>query len=147
MQRLNAELRVIAWSAQARRLARELNPLVASPSAPREPVAALDALGLSLMPRTARLQGIAMGLSVLGTRATTGLVETLTRTAVPADAPLAAQLAARAALGGAGAVLAAVPERDGQKLWVASVRSTGRLLRDGAAGGAVHDLGRFLQRR
>jgi uncharacterized membrane protein len=27
------------------------------------------------------------------------------------------------------------------------VRSTGRLLRDGAAGGAVHDLGRFLQRR
>jgi hypothetical protein len=54
MQRLNAELRVIAWSAQARRLARELNPLVASPSAPREPVAALDALGPSLMPRTAR---------------------------------------------------------------------------------------------
>jgi uncharacterized membrane protein len=147
MQRLNPELRVIAWSAQARRLARELNPVVASPSASREPVAALDALGPSLMPRTARLQGIAMGLSVLGTRATTGLVETLTRTAVPADAPLPAQLAARAALGGAGAVLAAVPERDGQKLWVASVRSTGRLLRDGAAGGAVHDLGRFLQRR
>src|SRR5215211_2149317 len=147
MQRLNAELRVIAWSAQARRLARELNPLVASPSAPREPVAAVDALGPSLMPRTARLQGVAMGLSVLGTRATTGVVETLTRTAVPADAPLPAQLAARAVLGGAGAVLAAVPERDGQKLWVASVRSTGRLLRDGAAGGAVHDLGRFVQRR
>src|SRR5215218_10225191 len=147
MQRLNAGLHAGVWSDQARRLARELNPLVASPSAPREPVAAVDALGPSLMPRTARLQGIAMGLSVLGTRATTGLVETLTRTAVPADAPLAAQLAARAALGGAGAVLAAVPERDGQKLWVASVRSTGRLLRDGAAGGAVHDLGRFLQRR
>jgi uncharacterized membrane protein len=147
MQRPNAGLRMAAWSDQARRLARELNPLVASPSAPREPVAALDALGPSLMPRTARLQGVAMGLSVLGTRATTGLVETLTRTAVPADAPLAAQLAARAALAGAGAVLAAVPERDGQKLWVASVRSTGRLLRDGAAGGAVHDLGRFLQRR
>jgi uncharacterized membrane protein len=147
MQRLNAGLRVDAWSDKARRLARELNPLVASPSAPREPVAALDALGPSLMPRTARLQGIAMGLSVLGARATTGLVETLTRTAVPADAPLPAQLAARAVLGGAGAVLAAVPERDSQKLWVASVRSTGRLLRDGAAGGAVHDLGRFLQRR
>jgi uncharacterized membrane protein len=147
MQRLNAGLRVGAWSDQARRLARELNPLVASPSAPREPVAALDALGPSLMPRTARLQGVAMGLSVLGTRATTGVVETLTRTAVPADAPLPAQLAARVVLGGAGAVLAAVPEREGQKLWVAAVRSTGRLLRDGAAGGAVHDLGRFLQRR
>jgi uncharacterized membrane protein len=147
MQRLKARLRLAAWSDQARPLARELNLLVASPSAPREPVAALDALGPSLMPRTTRLQGMAMGLSVLGTRATTGVVETLTRTAVPADAPLPAQLAARAALGGAGAVLAAIPERDGQKLWVATVRFTGRLLRDGAAGGAVHDLGRFLQRR
>src|SRR5687767_3388889 len=147
MQRLTAGLGVGAWSDQARRLAKELNPLVASPSAPREPVAALDALGPSLMPRTARLQGVAMGLSVLGTRATTGLVDTLTRTAMPADAPLPAQLAARAALGGAGAVLAAIPERDGQKLWVATVRSTGRLLRDGAAGGAVHDLSRFMQQR
>jgi uncharacterized membrane protein len=147
MQRLTAGLGLGAWSDQARRLARELNPLAASPSAPREPVAALDALGPSLMPRTARLQGMAMGLSVLGTRATTGVVETLTRTALPADAALPAQLAARAVVGGAGAVLAAVPEREGQKLWVAGVRSTGRLLRDGAAGGALHDLGRFLQRR
>jgi uncharacterized membrane protein len=147
MQRLTAGLGVGAWWDQARRLARELNPLVASPSAPREPVAALDALGPSLMPRTATLQGVAMGLSVLGTRATTSMVETLTRTAVPADAPLPAQLAARAVLGGAGAALAAVPERDDQKLWVAAVRSTGRLLRDGAAGGAAHDLARFLQRR
>ena len=147
MRRLSAGLGVGAWSDQARRLARELNPLAASPSAPREPVAAVDALGPSLMPRTARLQGVAMGLSVLGVRATTGVVETLTRTAVPADAALPAQLTARAVVGGAGAVLAAVPERAGQKLWVAGVRSTGRLLRDGAAGGAVHDLGRFLQRR
>jgi uncharacterized membrane protein len=147
MRRLTAGLGVGAWSDRARRLARELNPLAASPSAPREPVAALDALGPSLMPRTARLQGVAMGLSVLGTRATTGVVETLTRTAMPTDAALPAQLAARAAVGGAGAVLAAVPEREGQKLWVAGVRSTGRLLRDGAAGGALHDLGRFLQRR
>jgi uncharacterized membrane protein len=147
MQRRKAGLGVAAWPDQVRRLARELNPLAATPSAPREPVAALDALGPSLMPRTARLQGVAMGLSVLGTRATTSVLETLTRTVVPADPPLPAQLAARAALGGAGAVLAAIPERDGQKLWVATVRSTGRLLRDGAAGGTVHDLGRFLQRR
>jgi uncharacterized membrane protein len=146
MQRLNTRLRV-AWSHPVGRLARELNPLVACPSASREPVVALDALGPSLMPRTARLQGLAMGLSVLGTRATTGIVETLPRTAVPADAPLPAQLTARVALGGAGAVLAAVPEREGQPLWMASARSTGRLLRDGAAGGAVYDLGRFLQGR
>jgi hypothetical protein len=43
-----------------------LNPVVASPAAPLETFAALDALGPSLMPRTSRLQGIAMGLSALG---------------------------------------------------------------------------------
>jgi uncharacterized membrane protein len=134
-------------SDRLRRLAGWLNPVAASPAAPRETVAAVDALGPSLAPRSGRLQGVAMGLSVLGTRVTTAVVETLTRTAVPADAPLAAQLTARGVLTGAGAALAAVPERDGQKLWVASLRSTGRLVRDSAAGGAVHDLGRFLERR
>jgi len=44
--------------------------------------------------------------------------------------------------------LAAVPEPPvGQHFWIASLRSTGQLLRDGAAAGAVHDLGRWLQRR
>jgi hypothetical protein len=99
------------------------------------------------MPRTARLQGVAMGLGVLAARATTGVAERLTRMFTPDDAPLFAQLVARAVLGGAGAALAAVPERHCQRLWVASLRSSGMLLRDGAAGGAVHDLGRFLQRR
>jgi hypothetical protein len=44
-------------------------------------------------------------------------------------------------------VLAALPERDGERLWVASARSAGRLLRAGAAGGALHDLGRAVQER
>jgi uncharacterized membrane protein len=121
--------------------------VVASPAAPLESVAALDACGPSLMPRTSRLQGVSIGLTVLGARATTGVVEKLTRMAVSADAPLGAQLAARAAIGGAGTALAALPERDGQRLWMASLRSTGRLLRAGAAGGAIHDLGNFIQRR
>jgi uncharacterized membrane protein len=147
MQRPNTGIRVVTSSDQTRRLARAMNPLVASPSAPRETVAALDALGPSLMPRTSRLQGLAMGLCVLGARATSGVAEMLTRTVAPADAPLPRQLVARGAIGGAGAALAAVPERDDQQLWVASLRSTGRLLRDGVAGGAVHDLGRLLQQR
>jgi hypothetical protein len=54
---------------------------------------------------------------------------------------------ARAVIGGAGAALATVPERHCQRLWVASLRSTGILLRDGAAGGAVHDVGRWAQQR
>jgi uncharacterized membrane protein len=147
MRRLTAVVGEVRQSDQLLALARRLNPVAASPAAPREAVAALDAFGPSLMPRTARLHGVAMGLGVLGARATTGVVEKLTRLAVPADAPLPAQLVARAVIGGTGMALAAVPERRSNRLWVASVRSTGQLLRDGAAGATVHDLGRFLQQR
>jgi uncharacterized membrane protein len=147
MRRLGSVLGEVDWSDRLRRLARWQNPVVASPAAPLETFAALDAVGPSLMPRTSRLAGVAMGLSVLGARATTGVVERLTRTVVPADAPLARQLVARAAVGGAGVALAALPERDGERLWVASARTAGRLLRAGAAGGAIHDLGRGVQER
>jgi len=147
MQRVKAVLGEVGWSDQVRQLLRWLNPVAASPAAPRETVAALDAFGPSLMPRTARLHGVAMGLGVLGARATTGVVEKLTRMAVPADARLPARLVARAVIGGAGMALAAVPERHCKRLWVASLRSTGQLLRDGAAGAVVHDLGRWVQQR
>jgi uncharacterized membrane protein len=147
MRRQIAAFGGIRWRDQAIRLARWQNPVVASPAAPLETVAALFALEPSLMPRTSRLQGVSMGLSVLGARATTGVVEQLTRTAVPAEAPLGRRLAARAAIGGAGVVLAALPQRDDERLWMASLRSTGLLLRAGAAGGAIHDLGHGLQQR
>ena len=147
MRRLIAAFGGIRWRDQAFRLARWQNPVVASPAAPLETVAALFALEPSLMPRTSRLQGVSMGLSVLGARATTGVVEQLTRTVVPAEAPLGRRLVARAAIGGAGVVLAALPQRDDERLWMASLRSTGLLLRAGAAGGAIHDLGRGLQQR
>jgi uncharacterized membrane protein len=147
MQRLSTVLRGVDWSAGSRRLAGWLNPVVASPAAPLETVAAMDALGPSLMPWTSRLQGVAMGLSVLAARATTSGAERLTRAAVAADAPIGRQLAARAAVGAAGTVLAVLPHREGQRLWVASVRSAGLLLRAGAVGGAIHDVGRFAQQR
>jgi uncharacterized membrane protein len=147
MRRLTAAFGGIRWRDQAIRLAKWQNPVVASPAAPLETVAAMFALEPSLMPRTSRLQGISMGLSVLGARATTGVVEQLTRTAVPAEASLGRRLAARAAIGGTGVVLAALPVRDDERLWMASLRSTGLLLRAGAAGGAIHDLGRGLQQR
>jgi uncharacterized membrane protein len=146
-RRLGSVVGEVAWSDQARRLAGWLNPVVASPAAPLETFAALDALGPSLMPRTSRLAGVSMGLSVLGARASAGTAERLTRAAVPADAPIGRQLAARAVVGAAGVALAALPERDGERLWTASARTAGRLLRAGAAGGAVHDLGRAVQQR
>jgi uncharacterized membrane protein len=147
MRRLRRVVGDVGWSGWGRRLAGWLNPVVASPAAPLETFAALDALGPSLMPRTSRLQGVSMGLSVLAARATTSAAERLTSAAVPANAPLPRLLATRVVIGGAGTALAALPERDGERLWVASVRSAGRLLRAGAAGGALHDLGRALQGR
>jgi uncharacterized membrane protein len=147
MRRLTTVLRDVDWPDRTRWLAGWLNPVVASPAAPLETVAALDALGPSLMPRTSRLAGVSMGLSVLAARSTTSVAEQLTRAVAPADAPLGRQLAARAAVGGVGAALARLPQRDGERLWLASARSTGRLLRAGAAGGAIHDLGRALQDR
>jgi hypothetical protein len=90
MRRLSAVLGEARGSNQVEELARWLNPVAASPAASRETVAALDAFGPSLMPRTARLHGVAMGLGMLGARATTGVVEKLTRLAVPADASLPA---------------------------------------------------------
>src|SRR5207247_1929721 len=63
------------WGAQARRLAGALSPVAVSPAAPRETMAVLDAWGPSLMPRSARARGVAMGLGILGTRATSGVAE------------------------------------------------------------------------
>jgi hypothetical protein len=52
MRRLNTLFNDVRLSDQARRLARWQNPVVASPAAPLETVAALFALEPSLMPRT-----------------------------------------------------------------------------------------------
>jgi uncharacterized membrane protein len=147
MRRLTTVVRDVDWPGRTRRLAGWLNPVVASPAAPLETIAALDALGPSLMPRTSRLAGVSMGLSVLAARSTTSVVERLTSIVVPADAPLGRQLAARAAVGGVGTALVRMPQRDGERLWTASARSAGRLLRAGAAGGVIHDLGRYVQER
>jgi uncharacterized membrane protein len=146
MTRLTAVLSRFRQSAEVPRLAQRLSH-EALPLSPREPLAALDAVGPSLMPRSWQVQGVVIGVSVLATRATNGVVNTLTRAVVPVGAPLPAQLAARAVLTGAGSALAALPVRDSQHFWAASLRSMGQLLRDGAAAGAVGDLGFWLHRR
>jgi uncharacterized membrane protein len=81
MRRLTAVLGDVDWPDRARQLAGWLNPVVASAAAPLETVAALDAVGPSLMPRTSRLAGVSMGLSVLAARSTTSVAERLTKTA------------------------------------------------------------------
>ncbi|HEX6327999.1 MAG TPA: alpha/beta-hydrolase family protein [Jiangellaceae bacterium] len=147
MAKVSSAPKVSGWSDRVVRLARLLNPVVASPSAPLETFASLDALGPSLMPRTSRLQGVGMGLSALAARATSGVAEQLTNVAMPEDASLRRRLTTRALIGASGMVLASLPERDGERLWVASARSAGRLLRAGAAGGGIYDMGVALQQR
>src|SRR5215207_1359733 len=93
------------WGAQARRVAGALSPVAVTPAAPRETVAALDAWGPSLMPRSARARGVAMGLGILAARATSRVAERLSRTLAPDDASLPARLGAWAVVGGAGAAL------------------------------------------
>src|SRR4029453_12027378 len=105
----------------ARRRAGWRNPVVSSPAAPLETFAALDAVGPSLMPRTSRLQGIAMGLGTLGARPPAGAAERLTNMAVPAEAPLGRRLATRALIGAGGTALAMLPERDGDRVGVGAV--------------------------
>ena len=145
MQRGSPTLDYVGWLRRTRRLAGWLNPVLASPAAPAESLAAVNALAPSLMPRTARLNGIVIGCSVLGARAVTSAVESLARTAAPADASLRRQLLVRGLIGAGGAALARMPERDGQHVSIAAARSAGVLVQAGAAGGVVHEVGRWLQ--
>src|SRR5829696_133561 len=147
MQRGSPTLDYIGWLRRTRRLAGWLNPVLASPAAPAESLAAVNARAPSLMPRTARLDGIVIGCSVLGARAVTSAVESFARTAAPADATLRRQLLVRGLIGVGGAALARIPERDGQHLSIAAARSAGVLVQAGAAGGVVHEVGRWLQQR
>ena len=147
MQRGSPPLGYVRWLRRTRRLAGWLNPVLASPAAPAESLAAVNALAPSLMPRTARLEGIVIGCSVLGARAVTSAVESLARAAAPADATLRRQLLVRGLIGVGGAALARIPERDGQHVSIAAARSAGVLVQAGAAGGVVHEVGRWLQRR
>src|SRR5215207_4956540 len=114
MQRGSLTLGYGGWLRRTRRLAGWLNPVLASPAAPAESLAAVNALAPSLMPRTSRLDGIVIGSSVLGARALSSAVESLARTAAPPVAPLRRQLVVRGVIGVTGVALARIPERDGQ---------------------------------
>src|SRR4029453_4699665 len=74
-------------------------------------------------------------------------VERATDALVSPERPLPARLAARAALGGLGAGLEMLPGHEDTTLWRAGLRSGGELLWVGSVGGALFDVGTFLQHR
>jgi hypothetical protein len=134
-------------STQAMDILRRLNPITASPSSAIETAALLDSFGYSLMPRTSVHQGMAAGLATLMGRAVGVGVERATDVLVSPARPLPARLAARAALGGVGAGLELLPGHEDATLWHAGLRSGGELLWVGSVGGALFDVGTFLQHR
>jgi hypothetical protein len=134
-------------STQAMDIVRRLNPITASPSSAIETAALLDSFGYSLMPRTSVHQGMAAGLATLMGRAVGVGVERATSALVSPTRPLPARLAARAALGGVGAGLELLPGHEDATLWNAGLRSGGELLWVGSVGGALFDVGTFLQHR
>ncbi len=137
----------LSIAAAVRRAAISANPAAGSAAAPLETIAFLESFGPSLMPRTSVMQGLAAGLSVLAARGTMGVVEAATTAIVNDDDPLSHHLAMRAYVGGVGAALATLPEQVDEPLVRSGIRTTGRLLRIGAAGGAVYDLSKALQRK
>lgn len=134
--RADPEQQAWAW-----RVVEWLRPDLASPAAPLSTVAWLDSFEPSLMPRTSALQGIVGGLAVLSSREVAARAERLLEPVLGSRADVPRRLAVRAALGGLGMALTALPERDGERLWWSGLRGGGAMLRSVAVGGAIHDVG------
>jgi uncharacterized membrane protein len=136
-----------AWQQGTHRFGAWLNPVTSSPSAPLETAAFIDSYGPSLMPRTSAHQGVVAGLNVLAAQAVQTVVEAVSGRVLPPNVALPTRLVIRAATGLAGVKLAATPEDPDETLYTAAARSTGRLLRGAAIGGAMYDVTKQLQRR
>ncbi len=115
------------------------NPLLSSPGGPLEGMAMASSFEPSLMPRTSMQQGIMMGLAGLTARSLVAIAEQGTRRVTPASAGLSMKLAIRGAIGGTGAGLAMIPQRQGESLWRSGVRSGGQMLAAAAISGALYD--------
>ena len=136
-----------ARSDAAQRVAKWLNPLIGSPSSPLETRVFLDSFGPSLMPRTSAMQGVVAGMNVLAARAVTGILEGSVNRVVPSGAPLPLRLGARAVVGSLGVALGNKPESEDATLYQAGARSAGNILRVASIGGAIYDVGKYIQKR
>ena len=139
--------RVVLESDTSQRVAKWLNPVLGSPAAPLETRAFLDSFGPSLMPRTSILQGVSSGMNVLAARAAAGIVEGSVNRVVPPGSPLPLRLGARAMTGSVGVALGKRPESADETLYQAGARSAGNILRVASIGGAIYDVGKYVQNR
>jgi len=136
-----------SWPETVVRVANRLNPVTSGPAAPLQTSAALDSFGPSLMPRSSLHQGIAGGLAVLTARAIGLGVDAMATKVAPKTSPLAWRFGVRAALAGAGAVLARIDQTEDESTPRASARTAGRLLNLAALGGILHEAGNDLSHK
>ena len=125
--------------AGANELAKAINPLLSSPSAPLQSTALVDAYGPSLMPRATMHQGMAAGLAVLASTLVNAPVHWLASRLAPPETPIGWRLLARGGIAAAGYSLANISETDDEHTLVSSVRSIGDLTVAAAIGGMVYE--------
>lgn len=126
---------------------RTANLVTGSASSPLATVAALDAFRPSLMPRSSVHQGVAAGLAIIAARSIGGATEWMVNRVIDRDASIAVRLGARGAVAAVGLAATRIPKRDDEATGVTRARSAGELLMYSAAGGAIHDVGRYAQDR
>lgn len=134
------------WMARtAIAMAGRINPLTGGPAAPLKASALLDSFAPSLMPRKSIHQGVAGGLALIVGEVVGRSVDSYARRFAPESSPLAWRLGARAAMAAAGASLGGMSESDNEPTSRAALRSAGRLVAVGAAGGIIYEAGRDLE--
>lgn len=134
-------------SKAANELAKAVNPLVSSPSAPLDATALVDAFGPSLMPRATMHQGMAAGLAVLAAAAVNQPAHWIARRLAPDDSPLAWKLLARGGIAAAGWSLSSIGETEDEHTILSALRSAGDLTVAAALGGMVFEAGDEVRHR
>lgn len=139
--------RAISGAVLSKRFVEWANPVAGSASSPLETAVFIDSFGPSLMPHSSMHQGLIAGLSMLAARGTMAVVESLTNVVVDEDDPLTHRLLMRAFLGGVGYSFEKLPVLEDESLGRSGMRSAGMILRSGAMGGALYDIGTASRRR
>jgi len=121
------------------RIADWFNPFVGGASGPLRARGMFASLAPSLMPRATFHQGMASGMSVLAAEAVGETVDRVIDVVVPAGAPLALRVGARAAVFAGGTAISRIPVIDDEPTPKAALRSAGDLAAAGALGGIISE--------
>ena len=143
---------LVDWRRGLTRVVDAVEPFGSSPEAPLASIAFLESFGTSLMPRTSMHQGVVTGLSLIGARSGSHVVERTAIRLAGEAAPAPLRMAARLGVGVAGGVGSRLARRSGttpadRSTKMASVDALGSLVSAAAVGGTVFDVTNLLKER